>query len=86
MWTMQKIDVSVAKNSLAHLLICEVQNQPLNLNRNYENQTYLRFVPTQEQGVTELHSLFQKAHLQPKESVFQNVLALLMDKRYMYAI
>lgn len=86
MWTIQKIDFSAAKNGLAHLLICELHKPTLNLNRNYETQTNLRFVPTQEQGVTELHSLFQKAHLQPKESVFQNVLALLMDKRYMYAI
>lgn len=86
MWTIRKIDFSAAKNSLAHLLICEVQNQPLNLNRNYENQTNLRFVPTQEQGVTELHFILQQAHLQPTESVFQNVHAFLMDKCYMYAI
>lgn len=86
MWTMQKIDFLVAKNSLAHLLICELHKPTLNLNRNYETQTNLRFVPTQEQGVTELHFILQQAHLQPTESVFQNVHAFLMDKCYMYAI
>ena len=86
MWTTQKIDFSVTKNSLAHLLICEVQNQPLNINRNYENQTNLRFVPNQEQGASELHFILQQAHLQPTESVFQNVPTFLMDKCYMHAI
>lgn len=86
MWTIQKIDFSVTKNSLAHLLICEVQKQPLNLNRNYENQTNLCFVSNQKQSITQLHLLFPQAHLQPKESVFQNVPTFLMDKCYMYAI
>lgn len=86
MWTMQKIDFSAAKNSLAHLLLCEVQTKTNTPKPNYETQTNLRFVPTEEQGIAELHLLFQQAHLQPKESVFQNVLAYLMDQCYMYAI
>lgn len=86
MWTIQKIVFSVAKKSLAHLLICEGQTLTIKPKPNYETQIDLRFVPTQEQGVTELHLLFQQAHLQPTEGVFQNVHAFLMDKCYMYAI
>lgn len=86
MWKIQDKYFLDTKISLAHMLLCGVQTLTINPKPNYENQTYFRFVPTQEQGVTELHLLFQQAHLQPTESVFQNVLAYLMDQCYMYAI
>ena len=86
MWTIQKIDFSLAKNSLAHLLPCEVQTKNINLKSDYENQTNLCFVSNQEQGITQLHLLFSQAYLQRSENVFQNILTLIMDKCYMYAI
>lgn len=87
MYSLQKIQLSAAANSLAHLLISSVQPNLIIKSTNYENETDLCIVPTSEQSITEVSLSFQQVHLQPREeSVFQNVLCQFMDKCTQYAI
>lgn len=87
MWKIQKIDFSVAKNSLAHLLLCEVQTKNINLKSDYENQTNLCFVSDQKQGITKVSLPVPQVHLHArKEDVFQNILSCIMDKCYIHII
>lgn len=82
----QKKYFSDALGTLAHLLLCEVKTLTINLNLNHENKAQICSIPTREQSVIQLHSLFPQAYLQPKEGVFSNFLCHLMDQRDIYAI
>ena len=86
MWREQKIENLVSGICLAHLLLCGVQNLTTNLNQEYETQIDLRFVLTQEQSITEVHSIFQQVHLRPEKGVFQDLYEFFLDKRSVYAI
>lgn len=79
----QKISFFIVKMSLAHLLLLCLQP---NLN-NYESEANLCLVLTQEQSITKVSLFVPQVHLYArKESVFQNILSCIMDKRDVYVI
>ncbi len=78
-----KISFFTVVTSLAHLL--QWYEQP-NLN-NYESEANLCIIPNQEQGITKVSLFVPQVHLYArKESVFQNILSFIMDKRDVYVI
>lgn len=82
-----KISLFIVKISLAHLLIACHQPNFNNPKHNYENETDLCLVPTQEQSITKVSLFVSQVHLhERKESVFQNILSCIMDQRYIYTI
>lgn len=82
-----KILLFIVKISLAHLLIGCLQPNLNNLKHNYENETDLCLVPTQEQSITKVSLSVPQVHLHArKEDVFQNILSCIMDQRYIYTI
>lgn len=82
-----KISLFIVKISLAHLLIACQQPNLTNPKHNYENETDLCLVPTQEQSITKVSLFVSQVHLHArKESVFQNILSCIMDQRYIYTI
>ena len=82
-----KISLFIVKISLVHLLIACNQPNFNNQKHNYENETDLCLVPTQEQSITKVSLFVLQVHLHArKESVFQNILSCIMDQRYIYTI
>ena len=82
-----KISLFIVKISLAHLLIACHQPNFNNQKHNYENETDLCLVPTQEQSITKVSLFVSQVYLHARqESVFQNILSCIMDQRYIYTI
>ena len=82
-----KISLFIVKISLAHLLIACHQPNFNNQKHNYENETDLCLVPTQEQSITKVSLFVPQVHLHARQkSVFQNILSCIMDQRYIYTI
>lgn len=82
-----KISLFIVKISLAHLLIACHQPNFNNQKHNYENETDLCLVPTQEQSITKVSLFVSQVHLHARqESVFQNILSCIVDQRYIYTI
>ena len=87
MRNIQKISFFIVATSLAHLLLLCLQLNLNNSKNNYENEVNLCLVLNQEQSFTEVSSFVPQVHLYArKESVFQNILSCIMDKRYIYTV
>ena len=87
MRNIQKISFFMVVTSLAHLLLLCLQLNLNNSKNNYENEVNLCLFLTQEQSITEVSLFVPQVHLYArKESVFQNILSCIMDKRYIYIV